>query len=187
MEGLKMGLLAGAAWNFPHWPVSEDIRCKDSCARFPHVGDRSSLSWRNKNNNPQNNAEQFHIWFPPAPLAWNPTQLYKCREVFTTFPCALRVNVELMCAGGCQQPSRPLLLITDMSCLNVMLEHRCTLFGRVWRTHAIPHICSISDCITQDLLTFSVITNGSCYRSNRYFTRNAFFFPFPPLRNIKKN
>lgn len=154
---------------------------------------------RNKNNNPKNNAEQFHIWFPPAPLAWNHRQLYKCREVFTTFPCALRVNVELMCAGGCQQAGRPLLLITDMSCLNVMLEHRCNIqasaappFGRVWRTHAIPHICSISDCITQDLLTFSAIANGSCYHSNRCFTRNTFcvnlvdLFPFPPLRNIKK-
>lgn len=154
---------------------------------------------RNKNNNPKNNAEQFHIWFPAAPLAWTHTQLYKWREVFTTFPCALRVNVGLMCAGGCQQPGRPLLLITDMSCLNVMLEHRCSIQasaapppGRVWRTHAIPHICSISDCITQVLLTFSAITNWSCYHSNPCFTRNAFcmnvvdLFPIPPLRNVKK-
>lgn len=168
MEGLKWESWLGQLGTF------HTDQCLKTSGAKPHVRGFLMLGTvphefhgRNKNNKPKNNAEQFHIWFPPAPLAWNHTQLYKCREVFTTFPCALRVNVELMCAGGCQQPSRPLLLITDMSSLNVMLEHRCNIqasaappLGRVWRTHAIPHICSISDCITQDLLTFQLSQTG---------------------------
>lgn len=71
--------------------------------------------------------EHFHIWFPAAPVARNHMQLYKWREVFS--PRALRVYVDLMCDGARQRRGRPLLLITDMSCLNVMLGHRCSIQG----------------------------------------------------------
>lgn len=50
--------------------------------------------------------------------------------------------------------------------LNVTLEHRCRVQAQleraeappsVWGTHAIPHICSTSDCITEPLFTRSDI------------------------------
>lgn len=64
--------------------------------------------------------------------------------------------------------------------LNVMLEHGRSIQAQLeraeappsgWRTprHAIPHICSISDCITEALFALSNIRKGYCYHDNHSF------------------
>lgn len=62
--------------------------------------------------------------------------------------------------------------------LNVMLEHRCSIQAWLeraeappsgWRTHAIPHICSISDCNTEAPFTLSDIRKEYCYHGNQGF------------------
>lgn len=195
MEGLKMGILAGAAWNAPHWPVSEDIRCKDSCARFPHVGDRSSLNFTEEIRIITLKIMRSKFISGSHQLHWPETPC-SCINGGRCSPLSLVLYVSMWNSCVLVDASSPAdlcsWLLTCLKChAGTQMQHSgptaAPPFGRVWRTHAIPHISSISDCITQDLLTSSAITNGSCYHSNRYATRNTFCMNLSSTEEYQKN
>lgn len=172
-DTLKMWILAGTAWNFPHWPVTEDIRCNDSYERFPQVGDHSSLNFMDKIIR-RRIIMQSHFISDSHQLQW--LELTgSCRNIGRCSPLqqyVFYVSVWNPYVWWCM-PAAEQTFAPDYwhVLLNVMLEHRCSIqvwrereeappFVRVWRTHAIPHIYSISDCITEALLTFSDIRRG---------------------------
>lgn len=73
-----------------------------------------------------------------------------------------------MCADACQQQGQNIapdywqvlgnVILYCRSGIQVWQERGEALpFVRVWRTHAIPHICSISDCISGAVFTSSDI------------------------------
>lgn len=191
LASFKMGILAEQLETFPtdQWLK---LRCSTR-VRFRQVGDRSSLSFMGeiiRRRRPRSNFTSDSHQLQWLEITCSCVNVGKCS------PLSLQQYVNYVsmwnsyvwwCMPAAERTFAPDYWHVS---LNVMQKHRCNIqawreraeatpFVRVWRTHAIPHICSISDCITEALFAFPDIRKACCYHSNRYFIYKQIFWMNP--------